>query len=103
ESGERWIDSNSSRLNEEFSCVADIYSGDYGPDIPGTCTRDNDDEQPAHAAAMALLPPFIDNENAGFLRDDALLVIVAMTDEDETAIAPGADPIQDRLPTEQNY
>lgn len=100
ESGEVWIYSSSSRLHDEFSCVADIYTDDYGPDIPGTCTKDNDDEQPANAAATALLPPYIDNANAGFLRDDALLVIFAMTDEDENAIPPGGDSTMRLTPEE---
>lgn len=102
ESGQAWMDSNSSDLIGEFGCVADMYVDDYGPDIPGTCTKDNDDEQPANAAATALLAPFIDNENAGFLRDDALLVVVAMTDEDENAIPPGGDSTM-RLTPEEIY
>jgi hypothetical protein len=57
--------------------VGDIYVGD------ANCSGDNDDEQPASAAATALEEPFLSHANKGFLRDDALLVIVAITDEDE--------------------
>lgn len=67
ESGQAWMDSCSSRIIEEFACVPDLYAGDYGPDIPGTCTGDSDDEQPANAAATALLSPHGDDDNAGFL------------------------------------
>src|SRR5690606_24741231 len=72
----RWIESSSPTMNEEFACVGDIFRDN-------DCTGNNDDEQPASAAAAALEPPFLTNENAGFLREDALLVILAITDEDE--------------------
>ncbi len=73
ESGETWMTSNSSDLNGEFACVGDIYQDDVG------CDGNNDDEQPASAAATALEG----NVNPGFLRNNALLVVVAITDEDE--------------------
>jgi hypothetical protein len=50
------------------------------------CTGNNDDEQPANTAADAVSPPFIDNENDHFLRDDAVLFVVAITDEDEQPV-----------------
>jgi hypothetical protein len=83
-SGEVWIESDSDFINDEFACVGDIYTA-------SNCTGDNDDEQPASAACVALTAPYINNENAGFLRDDALLVIVAITDEDEQPV-PSATP-----------
>jgi hypothetical protein len=76
-SGQVWIDSSSPNLNAEFACVGDIYQGDVG------CTGNNDDEQPASAAAASLEPPYSTGANLGFSRSDALLVIVAITDEDE--------------------
>ena len=87
-SNQSWMDSQSPRLVEEFGCVGDIYSDDVA------CSGDNDDEQPASAAARALE----NGDNGAFLRDDALLVVVAITDEDETPI-PAASPqaIYDRL------
>ncbi|MEM9490799.1 MAG: hypothetical protein AAGC55_16750, partial [Myxococcota bacterium] len=48
---------------------------------------DDDDERPAFAAFSALSSPFIEEDNAGFLREDALLIIVAITDEDEETFA----------------
>jgi hypothetical protein len=82
ESGERWIVGTALRapadVVNEFECVGDIWEGDIA------CGRDNDeDEQPVAAALASLLPPYIDGENAGFLREEALLVVIAITDEDE--------------------
>jgi hypothetical protein len=76
-SGQVWIDSSSPNLTAEFTCVGDIFLGDQN------CSGDNDDEQPASAAAASLEPPYSTGPNTGFSRDDALLVIVAITDEDE--------------------
>jgi len=76
-SGEVWIDSGSAALDAEFACVGDLFLDDLD------CTGDNDDEQPASAAATSLEPPWSTGANVGFSRDDALLVIVAITDEDE--------------------
>jgi hypothetical protein len=70
-SGKKWIESSSQAFKEEFSCVGAINSD------ATMCSGSNDDEQPASTALAAV------KANAGFLRDDAILVIVAMTDEDE--------------------
>jgi hypothetical protein len=84
-SGERWIVGTPIRapaeVVSEFSCVGDIWEGDIA------CDRGNDDdEQPALSALASLQSPYIDDENAGFVRDDALLVVIAITDEDEELI-----------------
>jgi len=94
ESKQVWIESSSSALESEFACAGDIWSGDV------SCSGNDDDEQPASAAAAALTPPYSTGANAGFVRGDALLVIVALTDEDERA-RPAATPQQlhDRLVT----
>jgi hypothetical protein len=91
--GNPWIESASPALADEFACVGDIFLGDI------ECTQDNDDEQPASAAAAALLEPYGATANAGFLRDDALLVVVAITDEDEqpTGAAQTAAEVRDQL------
>ena len=91
ESGERWIVGTALRapadVTNEFSCVGNIWEGDIA------CNRDDDsDEQPVLAALASITPPFIDNENAGFLREDALLVVVAITDEDEELAGTGGGP-----------
>jgi len=82
-SGKSWMESTDPDLVGEFGCVGDIYNGDMN------CSGDNDDEQPASAAAAALESAAGSGINAGFLRDDALLVVVAITDEDEQPV-PGA-------------
>ncbi|MDP6943910.1 MAG: hypothetical protein QF464_07130 [Myxococcota bacterium] len=74
QSGEVWMDSSSTALNEEFACVGDIYSGD------ADCSGFNDDEQPASSMAAVLENPAGTGE---MMRDDALLVLIAVTDEDE--------------------
>ncbi|WP_437752619.1 hypothetical protein [Sorangium sp. So ce1389] len=92
QSGKPWMESTSTDLTGEFQCVADIYSGDV------QCSGDSDDEQPASSVAAALEPPFSTGENAGFLRDDALLVVVAITDEDEQPVpSQQMQAIHDRL------
>ncbi len=91
--GDVWIDSASPNLVDEFSCVGNIYLDD------ANCSGDNDDEQPASTVAAALEPPYISGPNAGFLRDDALLIVVAITDEDEqpTGLAQTPQEIYQRL------
>jgi len=92
ESGQPWIESTSTDVRGEFACVGDIFTGDVD------CSGSNDDEQPASAAATALGEPWISMENAGFIREDALLVVVAITDEDETPVPDATtDEIFDRL------
>jgi hypothetical protein len=94
ESGEVWMESDSSDLQGEFQCVGDIWDGDR------TCTGDNDDEQPASAAAESLSSPWTDSDgpNHGFVRSGALLIVIAITDEDETPVPDAtAEEIFDRI------
>lgn len=77
QSGKVWMDSRSTALSTEFACVGEISSAD------AQCTGSNDDEQPASTAAATLEAPAKTGPNAGFLRDDAVLVVMALTDEDE--------------------
>lgn len=93
--GQPWIESTSPTAADEFSCVANIDSRD-------AACKGNDDEQPVTTAATALDPAWsgAGRPNAGFARDDAMLVVIAITDEDEHPM-PAADPqtIHDRLVT----
>jgi len=82
-----WMESASPALAEEFACVGEIDSSD------AQCLGDNDDEQPASSAAAALEQAGLEGLNAGFLRDDALLVVVAISDEDEQP-DPSATPTE---------
>jgi hypothetical protein len=92
--GNVWMDSSSTKLVDEFKCVGDIDSSDM------LCSGDNDDEQPATSATAALEPQWMGpgKPNEGFLRDNALLVVLAITDEDEQPV-PGANAqeVYDRL------
>jgi hypothetical protein len=58
----------------------------------------DDDEQPAYTAATVVSAPFVDDANMGFLRPDAVLMVVAITDEDEALVdATDALVIYDKL------
>lgn len=84
--------STSQNLVDEFKCVGEIYSADM------MCSGNNDDEQPISAAAASMEEPYRSGVNAGFLREDALLVVVAITDEDEQPRPNrNAQQIYDRL------
>jgi hypothetical protein len=79
-------------LFDEYHCVTDLaFNGYMG--TADFCSGNNDDEQPANTAADAINNPFINDQNDGFLRDDAVLFVVAMTDEDEQPV-PFATPQQ---------
>ncbi|MCP4447874.1 MAG: hypothetical protein GY811_21440 [Myxococcales bacterium] len=93
QSGELWMNSSSTALDAEFSCVGDIYK-------TSDCSGANDDEQPIGAAIASLTPPFSTGENSGFLRDDALLVVVTITDEDECPTFPDCNDTSDAKATE---
>jgi hypothetical protein len=69
--GHRWIERDDPDMVDTFACVADV-----GTDGPGW-------EMPLYASELALSPPMSNGMNAGFLRDDALLAIVYLTDEDD--------------------
>ena len=90
ESGQVWMNTESSMLSTEFSCVSNIYTDDYDESgvIGEVCVggSQDDDEQPAKTIIAALSPENLaaGGANEGFLRDNALLLMVAITDEDET-------------------
>ena len=86
------MDSASTELEAEFSCVGDIFK-------TSDCSGDNDDEQPIAAAIASLTPPFSTGANANFLRDDALLVVVTITDEDECPSHPNCNETSDGAAT----
>ncbi|HEY4057185.1 MAG TPA: hypothetical protein VGM39_11285 [Kofleriaceae bacterium] len=72
-----WLDANDANLATDLGCRANV-----GTDGPGT-------EMPMRAAKMALSSPMSTGVNAGFMRDDALLGIVMLTDEDDSSAANG--------------
>ncbi len=72
----RWLDGSDPNLLESFQCVARV--GTYG----------HYDETQAAAIVSALQPDEAQGCNAGFLRDDAVLVVTLITDEEDQS-SPG--------------
>lgn len=99
--GTNWMSSDSPDLAAEVACVTDFISTGY-MDQEDMCLDEgdfiDDDEQAGLAAAEAVSGEAVSGANAGFLRDDALLFVVTLTDEDEQ-LADVMDPqeIYDRL------
>lgn len=78
-------------LPTEFACAGSVYT-DFANPATYRCSDDDDtDERPAQAVAAAVEQSGKGGLNQGFLRNDALLVLVAMTDEDENMLVTDAD------------
>jgi len=69
-----WIASSDSDVLTKFTCLADV--GTSGSAI----------EMPLGAAELGLTARVQDGQNAGFLREDALLALVVLTDEDDCSV-----------------
>jgi hypothetical protein len=69
--GRRWIERTDPDPAGTFACVAQV--GTSGPGL----------EMPLYAAELAFGARVADGSNAGFVRDDALLAVVFLTDEDD--------------------
>lgn len=94
--GANYMSSASPTLLDEYHCVTELTQTGY-MGMPDQCSGDNDDEQPANTAADAVSPPAA-AENAGFVRADAVLFVVAITDEDEQPVPDqSAQEIMDKL------
>lgn len=85
-------------LQEEALEAKGGTNGGYNS-LPDTCSDQQDeDEQPAWTAAKSLDLGVA--ANAGFARDDALLLVIAITDEDEALVGPDdAAEIHDAIVT----
>ncbi|MBX7081904.1 MAG: hypothetical protein K1X88_22050 [Nannocystaceae bacterium] len=98
-SGKNFMVSTSPDLFDEYHCATDLtefFGGYMG--MPDACSGNDDNEQPANTAADVVSPPAVDEENDGFLRGDAVLFVVAITDEDEQPVpAQTAQQIADKL------
>jgi hypothetical protein len=68
---QRWIEDTDPNREETFDCAAEI--GDGGPSK----------EMPLSVIKMAFSDRISDGTNQGFLRDNALLALVILTDEDD--------------------
>jgi hypothetical protein len=71
-SPKRWIDRTDGNLAQTLACRANV-----GTDGPGAA------EMPLYGGMLGLSDRIADGTNAGFLRDDALLALVMITDEDD--------------------
>ncbi|MCA9688523.1 MAG: hypothetical protein R3A51_01680 [Nannocystaceae bacterium] len=72
----KWIEQGPiDEVSAQFQCIASMDGGEFN-------------EMPLEAARAGLVDRVIDNEayNSGFLRDDALLVLVIFTDEDDQSV-----------------
>jgi len=72
----RWIDEGPvETVSDQFRCIASMDGGEFN-------------EMPLEALRAGLIDRVEDNEayNAGFLREDALLVLVLITDEDDQSV-----------------
>jgi len=67
----RWLERGDDDVTGVFSCQAKVGTG--GPDL----------EMPLLATELAFVDRVADGTNAGFLRPNALLAIVILTDEDD--------------------
>ena len=67
----RWVEKADANAAAEFQCLA--QAGTEGSSI----------EMPLYATKLALNDRVADGTNAGFLRDDALLALIVLTDEDD--------------------
>jgi hypothetical protein len=79
-----WIERSDPDVSGTFSCVAEVGTG--GSSI----------EMPLHMLELSLTERVADGANAGFLRDDALLAVVVLTDEDDCSRLD--DPITLTIP-----
>ncbi len=83
--GRNFMVSTSSTMPVEYRCVTSLTQSGYQR-MEDRCSGENDDEQPGNTAADAVSLPARDQQNADFLRDDALLFVIAITDEDEQPV-----------------
>ena len=67
----KWIEASDPNVGTTFSCVAEVGTGGSSTEMPLLMTE------------MALTARVADGSNAGFLREDALLAVVMLTDEDD--------------------
>lgn len=67
----KWISASDSDVATTFSCLAEVGTGGSGV------------EMPLYMTELALTERVADGSNVGFLREDALLAVVILTDEDD--------------------
>ncbi|MEM9194623.1 MAG: hypothetical protein AAGF12_35925 [Myxococcota bacterium] len=67
----RWLERNDPDVSGSFSCLGQV--GTTGSSV----------EMPLHMLQLAITDRVTEGTNAGFLREDALLAVVILTDEDD--------------------
>jgi hypothetical protein len=85
-----WLESDDPKLEEHFAALAQVG------------TAGSLREEPLNALRAALTDRVTDGRNAGFLRADAFLAMVIITDEDDTSTRPGSSepvPVGDFVST----
>jgi hypothetical protein len=68
---ERWLDKSSASVSKDFACLANV--GTSGPSL----------EMPLETIKLSLVDRVNDGTNKGFRREDALLAVVVLTDEND--------------------
>ena len=85
----RWIEGSegAAAVSNQFTCIASLRQAQDFNGFP-----EGGSEAPLEATRMALIDRVSDGEqyNLGFLRDDALLVLVIVADEDDQSVWEGA-------------
>lgn len=74
---------DNARLGQDFHCIAAV----------GTCGDPN--EAGIESALHALSPELLSTVNSGFLRDDAMLAVIFVTDEDDCSFGDAATAFSD--------
>jgi len=85
-----WIEGADADPATTFSCIAEVGIG--GPT----------DEMPLAATQLALGARIADGTNAGFVRDDALLALVILTDEDDCSTTGDTFTVDGRVQSDRN-
>lgn len=84
----KWIEGSegAAAVSDQFTCIASLNQAQDFNGLP-----EGGSEAPLEATRMALVDRVTDAEqyNLGFLRDDALLVLVIVTDEDDQSVWMG--------------
>ncbi len=81
------IKSSDANRNQAFDCAANVTNPPNGNSRPNPLGSD-EQEAGLQAARLALDVPIINNENAGFLRPDARLAVIMVSDEEDQS--PGS-------------
>lgn len=95
-----FMSSLSPDFEDEFACIFSaaqegfVTVGDYqGPDadtpLPGLDYLQNASEMPARSAALSVSEPLAQQVNAGFVREDAVLFVMTISDEDDEVFVDG--------------